>query len=121
MYMAFFLLKALAKAGRYDDVYRLLVSEEEHSWGNMLKEGATTLFEAWGKEQKNNTSLCHPWASAPIAVLIEDILGITPAVVRGEAWTPHLPAGVKQLKLTAPVAGRSVIFERGAGDSLTVR
>lgn len=78
VYNAYFLLKGLAKAGAYDLVFDLIVSEDERSWANMLREGATTCFEAWGKEHKWNTSLCHPWASAPISVLIEDILGIQP-------------------------------------------
>ena len=115
VYMAFFYLKALARAGKYADVYRLLTSDGIHSWGNMLKEGATTLFEAWGKDQKWNTSLCHPWASAPVAVLIEDVLGITPEVTRGEAWHCRLPESVKTLKLTLTVAGRKVKFIRESG------
>ncbi|MCZ8517160.1 hypothetical protein O9H85_33380 [Paenibacillus filicis] len=44
----------------------------------MVKEGATTCFEAWGKDQKWNTSLCHPWASSPIPILIEHIAGLRP-------------------------------------------
>ncbi len=43
-----------------------------------IEEGATTCFEAWGKDQKANTSLCHPWASAPISVIAEDILPTMP-------------------------------------------
>ena len=78
VYVAYFMLKALCRLGRYEDAYALIVSEGEHSWYNMVREGATTCFEAWGKEQKWNTSLCHPWASAPIAVLAEDVL-------------PHMP------------------------------
>ena len=74
VYMAYFLLKALCRMGRYKAAYSLIVSRGEHSWLNMISEGATTCFEAWGKEQKWNTSLCHPWASAPIIVLAEDIL-----------------------------------------------
>ena len=66
--------------GRLEDAYRLIVNEGEHSWCNMLREGATTCFEAWGKEQKANTSLCHPWASAPISVLAEDILPHRPDI-----------------------------------------
>ena len=72
--MAYFVLKALCRMGRYEDAYRLIIAKGEHSWYNMVREGATTCFEAWGKEQKWNTSLCHPWASAPISVLAEDIL-----------------------------------------------
>ena len=80
VYMAYFVLKALCRMGRYEDAYQLIVSTGEHSWYNMVKEGATTCFEAWGKEQKWNTSLCHPWASGPIPVLVEDILPHMPEV-----------------------------------------
>lgn len=118
VYMSFFLLKALARAGRYEDVYRLIVSQGDCSWRNMLKEGATTLFEAWGKEQKNNTSLCHPWASAPVAVLVEDILGITPEVVRGAPWKPQLPARVGRMRMTVPVLGHKVMFVRENGTTM---
>ena len=70
---SYFVLKALSKIGAYDDELALLVNESEHSWVNMVREDASCCFEAWGKDQKWNTSLCHPWASAPIAVLFEDL------------------------------------------------
>lgn len=76
VYFSYFVMKALISAGQHDYVFELLTSEDKHSWGNMIKEGATTCFEAWGKEQKWNTSLCHPWASSPIIILIEDIIGV---------------------------------------------
>ncbi len=78
---SFFVLKALCKIGAWEDALALILNESEHGWVNMLREGATTCFEAWGKEQKWNTSLCHPWASAPLIVLLEDILGIPPAEI----------------------------------------
>ena len=115
VYMAYFVLKALCRAGRHEDAYRLIVSDSEHSWLNMLKEGATTLFEAWGKEQKQNTSLCHPWAAAPVPVLIEDLLGITPEVARGDIWQPHVSENTKSLKLTTEVCSRKLTFLRGDG------
>ena len=65
--------------GAFGQELELITGEGLHSWVNMLKEGATTCFEAWGKEQKQNTSLCHPWSCAPIIVLIEDILKADPA------------------------------------------
>ena len=80
VYTAYFVLKALCRAGRYEDALSLIVSKDENSWYNMLKEGATTCFEAWGKDKKWNTSLCHPWATAPISVLAEDILPNMPDV-----------------------------------------
>jgi len=70
---SYFVLKALAKIDAYEEEFKLLTNETEHSWINMIKEGATTCFEAWGKDQKWNTSLCHPWASAPIIVIFEDL------------------------------------------------
>lgn len=73
VYMSYFVMKALARAGRRNELFSLLVNDGEHGWLNMIREGATTCFEAWGKEQKHNTSLCHAWASAPISIILEDL------------------------------------------------
>ncbi len=112
VYMAFFLLKALSKAGHWEAVCDFILDDGEHSWLNMLREGATTLYEAWGKTQKWNTSLCHPWACAPLPVLIEDLCGITPALLRGAVWTPHLPVQIGDVRLTVPLCGNSVMYVR---------
>ena len=101
VYVAYFLLKALARAGRYEDEYSLITSEDENSWYNMVREGGTTCFEAWGKDKKWNTSLCHPWASAPISALLEDILGLS---LDGTRTEPHLPKGLK-IKVKTPMHG----------------
>lgn len=71
VFVAYFVLFALIRLGKPEDAYNLIINQTEHSWYNMLKEGATTAYEAWGKEQKWNTSLCHAWASAPIPVLMK--------------------------------------------------
>ena len=73
---SYFVLKALGKMDAYEEELELMTNESIHSWVNMIKEGATTCFEAWGKEQKANASLCHPWSCAPIIILIEDILKV---------------------------------------------
>ncbi len=80
VYMAYFMLKGLCRMGRYQDALALITSTEENSWYNMVREGATTCYEAWGKDKKWNTSLCHPWACAPISVLTTDILPHMPQV-----------------------------------------
>ncbi len=80
VYMAYFMLKALCKLDRIDAAYSFIISEDENSWYNMVREGATTCFEAWGKDKKFNTSLCHPWASGPIPVLVQDIIPNMPEV-----------------------------------------
>ena len=88
VYMSWFLLKALCRLGRYDGAWKLMTSTGSRSWYNMVREGGTTCFEAWGKDQKWNTSLCHPWATGPVSVLIEDLLGYRPDGSRGEDHTP---------------------------------
>jgi len=77
--ISYFVLKALTRMGETELVYDFILNEGKNSWANMLREGATACFEVWGKEQKGNISLCHAWASAPIPILIEDIIGLKPA------------------------------------------
>lgn len=66
VYMAYFALCALKKHG-YDEL-ALELALDKDCWLRMLSLGATTTFEAWGKEQKVNCSLFHPWATAPAVV-----------------------------------------------------
>lgn len=115
VYMSYFLLKGLTRAGAHDDAWALLLSDGEHSWRNMLREGATTTFEAWGKDQKWNTSLCHPWATAPIPLLIEEFVGLSPAE---PGWTairfaPRIPAALGEFRLQLTVATGVVTVEHG--------
>ena len=70
VYMAYFTLAALTKHGEREKAE--LLATDEGAWLNMIREGATTTFEAWGKDQKWNTSLFHPWATAPLIVFAKD-------------------------------------------------
>ena len=72
VYMAYFTLAAL-KLNGYDALCEELATDER-CWLNMLAEGATTTYEAWGKEQKWNTSLFHPWAACPVIIFAENTL-----------------------------------------------
>lgn len=114
---SYFVLKALAGAGRYEDVYRLICNEGPHGWKNMLREGATACFEAWGKDQKWNTSLCHPWASAPIPVLIEEIAGVhlSPDRREGFFWKPRIPKELAWFELCVPWRGRMLRIKKEDG------
>ena len=121
VYFSYFVLQALAKAREHTLLYELMSSEEKHSWGNMLKEGATTCFEAWGKDQKWNTSLCHPWASAPIPLIIEEIFGLQPAA---PGWSeirfePHLPESWTSctLQLSVPTGDIQLNYKDGKWES----
>lgn len=113
---AFFALRGLARLGRYDAVYRFLTRTDPHGWRNMLAEGATACFEAFGKEQKWNTSLCHPWAAGALPVLIEALAGLRPdpAAPEGFVFDPHLPESLGGFCLTAPFRGRRLRVEKPA-------
>lgn len=110
VYMSYFLLKGLAEAGEHETVFKLI----EQLWSTMVEEGATTCFEAWGKDQKFNTSLCHPWASAPISILVEDIMGLNPAE---PGWgkvhcLPRVPASLETFRFQVTVKTGTIIMEK---------
>ena len=71
VYMAYFTLAALMQHG--EEELALQLTLDPGCWLNMLSEGATTTYEAWGKDQKWNTSLFHPWATAPLIVFAKDV------------------------------------------------
>ena len=71
VYTAYFALSALKLSREYDLCLEL--ATDDGAWLNMISQGATMTFEAWGKEQKWNTSLCHPWAVAPLVVFADGI------------------------------------------------
>ena len=92
VYVSYFMLKALCKHKKYEEVYKIITATCTNSWYNMIREGATACQEAWSYTQKSNISLCHPWASSPISITIEDLLGYSFDGTRGEV---HLPEGVE--------------------------
>lgn len=76
VYFAYFVIAGLFRVGEIEAALDLLLGDDEHTWRNMLKSGVTTCMEAWGPDQKWNTSWCHPWSSAPIYFYLCEILGI---------------------------------------------
>ena len=50
-------------------------------------------------DKKDNTSFCHPWASAPITVLIEELLGVS---YDGKVGEHHIPAKAGRIKMKIP-------------------
>ena len=71
VYPAYFALAALKLAGERELCLEL--ATDSGAWLNMISEGATMTFEAWGKDQKWNTSLCHPWAVAPLIIFADGV------------------------------------------------
>ncbi len=116
--VSYYLLLALAKKGRYHEMYELLTNDGTHGWKNMLREGATACFEAWGKDQKWNTSLCHPWAAAPVPVMIEQLCGFMadPGAPGGVRFAPHIPEEIAELSLRVPFGGKTYAVEKKGAD-----
>ncbi len=109
VYMSYFLMRGLCRLGYYEAVYDLITSTGENSWYNMIQDGATTCMEAWGKDKKDNTSFCHPWSSAPITVLIEDLLSVSYDGTIGEL---HLPTKAGGFTMKIPTAQGTVTICR---------
>ncbi len=99
------LIQALFDIGEKDLAYDLLNSKDEHSWYNMVKEGATATFEAWGKDQKWNTSLCHPCFASPAYFYAAEIMGIKPfnAIENSYIIKPFIPEDLDWAELEMPI------------------
>ena len=82
LYFAYFVLKACALLHDYDLVLSLITRKGEYGWMHMLEQDASTTFEAWGKEQKHNTSLCHPCGAIPIIAAVESLAPNRPDLIR---------------------------------------
>ena len=68
-YFSYFIMQALKNENEIQLLLELITDEK--AWLNMLDENATTTFEAWGKEQKHNSSLFHPWSCTPLLILYD--------------------------------------------------
>ncbi len=104
VYIASYVIEACFRAGDAELGYALLTNDSEHSWKEMLRAGATTCLEAWGPDQKWNTSWCHPWSSSPIYLIAEYVLGVTPGTP-GWDTVRFAPPGIAKLPamtLTVP-------------------
>lgn len=116
VWFANFLLQGLIAVGQVDLAFDLMTCDEPRSWRNMLQEGATACMEAWGADQKWNTSFCHAWASAPVVLLVEHFLGIRHAAPgwRAIRVQPQMPRALKSASLHLPLPqGRlSVTYAR---------
>ena len=115
-FMGYYLLEALAAAGRYDDALQLISTYR----GRMIDLGATTFWEDFNYADSRNAaridevvpegkfdihadggaycyvglrhSFCHGWASGPTAWLSRHVLGIEPLDIgfRKVRINPHL-------------------------------
>ncbi len=124
VYIAPFVIEACYRAGEPELAYDLLTSKDEHSWHEMLKHGATTCMEAWGPDQKWNTSWCHPWSSSPVYLVSERVAGLYPAEPgwRRIAFEPNMPDAMDHFTfhLAIPQGVVALRYTRQEGYGLTV-
>ncbi len=125
-YFKLYELLALCKTGRSKDAFDYVRSY----WGGMLREGATSVWEAYDPEKKGaehyamygmayGKSLCHAWGSGPILLLCRYCAGVE-MKPRGAGFTVSpRPDGIGPFRAVVPVGEGSVeiVFD---GESFTV-
>ena len=118
VYIASYVIEGCFKAGAADLGFSLLTSTDAHSWNEMLRHGATTCMEAWAPDQKWNTSWLHPWASCPVYLIAQYVLGLYPA---GPGWTgiriaPAPVANLPAMELKVPLPAGSISARHTPGE-----
>jgi hypothetical protein len=78
VYGAQYLMEGLYNAGRQDEAFDLLVSQELRSWYNMIRVGSTITLEAWDNRFKGNQDWNHAWGAVPGNIIPRFLLGVRP-------------------------------------------
>jgi len=107
---AWFALKSLARMGRPEVCFERMMRADSYGWRNMVREDASASFEAWGKDQKWNTSLCHSWSSGFLSLFIEEIAGLHPDPAASERYRFEPPrlADCPEFELNVPWKGSTL-------------
>lgn len=122
VYIASYVIEACFRNGAPELGYALITSSDEHSWHEMLSHGATACMEAWGPDQKWNTSWCHPWSSSPVYLLAEHVLGLSPAQPGWETvrFAPTPIEGLPPIQLTVPHAHGAITVRHVPGEGYAI-
>jgi hypothetical protein len=118
VYIASYVIEGCFKAGDAALGFALLTATDEHSWSEMLRHGATTCMEAWGPDQKWNTSWLHPWGSCPIYLLGQYVFGLSPAAPgwKGVRVAPPSIPELPAMELKVPLPSGSIIARYTPGE-----
>lgn len=100
-------VEVLFMYGKADIAWTLLTNRDYPSWGYMLENGATTLWERWEKVEKGSfqaamASMCHPMNGGAVVTLYRYLAGIQ-TDEKKPGWKnivfkPHVPEKETQLK-----------------------
>lgn len=82
---------------------KLLSSDAERSWYNMIRVGSTITLEAWDNKYKPNQDWNHAWGAAPANIIPRKLMGIEPL----EPGFSHIlikpqPANLRQAEIKHP-------------------
>lgn len=94
-----FLFKTLLEHDRADLLYPMAIKETYPSWGDFLKDGATTMYESW-EGTRNNHSLLHSSYLYVGTLPMQGLLGIHPGPQGGYRHFELRPAILEDLGLT---------------------
>ncbi len=100
-------VEVLFMYGRQDIAWQILTNTDYPSWGYMLENGATTLWERWEKVEKGSfqaamASMCHPMNGGAVVTLYRYLAGIMPDE-KSPGWKniifkPHMPEKAERIK-----------------------
>ncbi len=77
-YGAPYLFDALYELDAQDYAFRLLTSEMDRSWMNMIRFGTTITSKSWDIKYKRNMTWNHAWGASPTYMINNKIFGIEP-------------------------------------------
>lgn len=80
VYTMQYLLESLVKNGEVDYALDLITSNDDKSWIGMINSGSSLTTEAWNENIKLDMDYSHAWGTAPLNILLRQIVGVKPAV-----------------------------------------
>ena len=115
-YMRFYEMEAMCKMGEQADVLRQM----KDYWGGMIRNGATTFWEAYDPNAENHLSmygrpygksLCHAWGASPIYLLGRYFMGVEPTKPGYEEYDvrPSL-GGLKWIEGSVPTPNGAIVL-----------
>ncbi|HXA74737.1 MAG TPA: family 78 glycoside hydrolase catalytic domain [Acidimicrobiales bacterium] len=102
------LLRALAAAGRPDDMVHVLTDRSVPGWAHVLAAGGTFTWETWTPSDLIGDSMSHGWGSSALVAMQETLLGVS--------LRPPNPDGTVRLTVAPPAGGPG----RAAGSVPTI-
>jgi hypothetical protein len=78
VYGAQFLLEGLYEYQKQNYALKLMTSQGDRSWWNMIRIGSTITLEAWDMKYKPNADWNHAWGAAPANIITRHLWGIQP-------------------------------------------